>query len=135
MVLTDRYDLEMQVGGSLFSKVYQATCIRTGCVCAIKIIGNEIVKHGSPSMEVDILKKCKHPNIIALREEFSELGEVVLVFPAYDMDLLQHIRLRGDTPDDFPHRHRISIVVQFGVGSPTCILSRSCTGTLSLRMS
>ena len=71
MTLQERYSIEMQVGEGSFSKVYHAHCKKTGAANAIKVISSASVKYGRPTMEVAILKKCKHPNIIALREALS----------------------------------------------------------------
>ena len=62
----ETYSYNLKLGEGSFAKVYQASCKRTGAAKAIKIISAKMAKHGRPSMEVEILKRCQHPNRIAL---------------------------------------------------------------------
>ena len=116
MLLHDKYTLEMKVGEGSFAKVYTASCNTTGVVKAIKIINSHFFKAGRPTTEVEILKKCKHPNVIALQEEFTSNGDTALVFAAYDLDLESLLRRRRATPNDFPTEHKVLISAQMWAG-------------------
>ena len=62
------------------------------------------------------MKKCHHPNMIALREELKHKRDTASVFPAYDMDLRKLLGLRRETPDEFPSSTRQSILSQMWLG-------------------
>ena len=74
-------DQEKLLGHGSFSNVHLGTCNRTGGAVAVKIISSNVVKHGRLTVKVDVLKKCQHPNIIALRDELvTRKNETALVF-------------------------------------------------------
>jgi len=76
------YELKTELGRGAFSIVYQATHKPTGSQHAVKVInkkdlGKDYEKN--LKMEVDILKKVNHPNIIALKELFDTQDKLFLV--------------------------------------------------------
>ena len=114
--MQERYSLDLKIGEGSFAKVYASTYIRSGAAKTIQIIDSTLRKYGRPSAEVAVLKKCHHPNIIALQEVSSWNTHVALVFPAYDIDLRQFLRRRRDTPEDYPTEHKVLISVQIWNG-------------------
>lgn len=76
------YELKTELGRGAFSIVYLATHKATGQQYAVKVInkkdlGKDYEKN--LKMEVDILKKVNHPNIIALKELFDTPDKLYLV--------------------------------------------------------
>jgi len=76
------YELKTELGRGAFSIVYLATHKPTGSQHAVKVInkkdlGKDYEKN--LKMEVDILKKVNHPNIIALKELFDTPDKLYLV--------------------------------------------------------
>ena len=93
-----------------FGMVYQADCSTTGITKTIKVI-KDVKDHGRASAEVELLKRCRHPNVIALENIIkSRRGGMRLVFPVYDMDVRQFInRRRGVDPEAYPEEHKVQI--------------------------
>ena len=73
-------------------------------------------KYGSTSQELRILQSLDHDCVVNLEEAydpyfpaspregldtFNERRQIVLVLPAYDMDLKYLMRLRDSCPEDF----------------------------------
>lgn len=76
-----------------FSIVYLATQKASGQQYAVKVInkkdlGKDYEKN--LKMEVDILKKVNHPNIIALKELFDTPDKLYLVMELYVLIFLTH---------------------------------------------
>jgi len=76
------YEFKGELGRGAFSVVYMATQRATGVQYAVKVInkkdlGKDYEKN--LKMEVDILKKVNHPNIIALKELFDTPDKLYLV--------------------------------------------------------
>lgn len=76
------YEFKTELGRGAFSIVYLATNKGTGQQYAVKVInkkdlGKDYEKN--LKMEVDILKKVNHPNIIALKELFDTPDKLYLV--------------------------------------------------------
>lgn len=76
------YELKTELGRGAFSIVYLATQRATGQQYAVKVInkkdlGKDYEKN--LKMEVDILKKVNHPNIIALKELFDTPDKLYLI--------------------------------------------------------
>jgi len=76
------YELKTELGRGAFSIVYLATQKASGQQYAVKVInkkdlGKDYEKN--LKMEVDILKKVNHPNIIALKELFDTPDKLYLV--------------------------------------------------------
>jgi len=76
------YEFKGELGRGAFSVVYMATQRATGIQYAVKVInkkdlGKDYEKN--LKMEVDILKKVNHPNIIALKELFDTPDKLYLV--------------------------------------------------------
>jgi len=76
------YDLKNELGRGAFSIVYLGIHKQTGTKHAIKVInkkdlGKDYEKN--LKMEVDILKRVNHPNIIALKELFDTPEKLYLV--------------------------------------------------------
>jgi len=76
------YEFKTELGRGAFSIVYVATQRATGVQYAVKVInkkdlGKDYEKN--LKMEVDILKKVNHPNIIALKELFDTPDKLYLV--------------------------------------------------------
>ena len=81
MELLAAYSLDEELGRGSFSGAHLATCNKTGVAVAVNIISSTAVKHGRPTVEVDVLKKCQHPNIIALRDELvTRKNDTALIF-------------------------------------------------------
>ena len=95
---------------------WRSICRNTLCrIQARESVYKGIVAHCLSSMrcllEVNVLQKCSHPNIIALEEHYYKYDhkDSALVFRAYDMDLRKLLMRRRDTPDEFPPEHRRKI--------------------------
>jgi len=76
------YELKTELGRGAFSIVYQATHKTTGAQFAVKVINKKDLGRDyekNLKMEVDILKKVNHPNIIALKELFDAPDKLYLV--------------------------------------------------------
>jgi len=76
------YDLKQELGRGAFSIVYLAAQKASGQQFAVKVInkkdlGKDYEKN--LKMEVDILKKVNHPNIIALKELFDTPDKLYLI--------------------------------------------------------
>lgn len=76
------YELKTELGRGAFSIVYLATQRASGQQYAVKVInkkdlGKDYEKN--LKMEVDILKKVNHPNIIALKELFDTPDKLYLI--------------------------------------------------------
>jgi len=76
------YEFKTELGRGAFSIVYLATQKATGQQYAVKVInkkdlGKDYEKN--LKMEVDILKKVNHPNIIALKELFDTPDKLYLI--------------------------------------------------------
>jgi len=76
------YEFKTELGRGAFSIVYLATQRATGQQFAVKVInkkdlGKDYEKN--LKMEVDILKKVNHPNIIALKELFDTPDKLYLI--------------------------------------------------------
>jgi len=76
------YEFKTELGRGAFSIVYMATQRASGQHFAVKVInkkdlGKDYEKN--LKMEVDILKKVNHPNIIALKELFDTPDKLYLV--------------------------------------------------------
>ena len=85
----------------------------------MKFLDPKAVKFGSESVEVELLRTCSHPNVIALEEVLHIEGrraKTALVFPAFDLDLRRLLRLRRGFPLDFPNEHRLQIARGIWVG-------------------
>ena len=118
-LLGNKYTFKDKLGTGAFSQVYQAACNATGRAKAVKVINPKAVKFGSESVEVELLQTCSHPNVIALEEVLHLEGRracTALVFPAFDLDLRQLLRLRRGFPLDFPNEHRLLIARGIWVG-------------------
>ena len=95
MDINDKHIMEFKLGEGGFAKVYQAQCNNSGTAKAIKVIREAVKKYGRASAEIEVLQKCKHPNIIFLEDQIRlDQGKIGLVFPVYDMDVRQFIRRR-----------------------------------------
>jgi len=70
--IEDDYELKETLGTGNFSKVVLAVCKKTGEKYAVKVIDKKEVDETRLRMEVEILKKVKHPNIISLKEVYEE---------------------------------------------------------------
>ena len=98
-----KYDLTCKIGFGSYGVVYEATCRATGIAKAIKGIDPSVRKSGSDSVEVQVLKKCEHPNVIRLEEVIDIApgrSAIALVFSAYDTDLAKVLRFRRRTISD-----------------------------------
>jgi serine/threonine protein kinase len=70
--IEDDYDLKETLGTGTFSKVVLAICKKTNQEFAVKVIDKKEVDEPRLRMEVEILKKVKHPNIISLKEVYDD---------------------------------------------------------------
>ena len=66
--LAAKYDLRRKIGSGSMGQVFVAVCLEIGFSKAVKIITYRVQKKGTESIEVDVLRKCSHPNIIVLQE-------------------------------------------------------------------
>ena len=110
--LYQKYRLAGRIGAGTYGVVYEATCAKTGFAKAIKSVDPSARKSGRESVEIQVLQKCDHPNVIKLEEvidAFEGRPSVALVFPAYDMDLAKLFQLRRGCPDDLPPQDRYRI--------------------------
>lgn len=67
-VITQAYRFEELLGRGAFGEVVLGTHIESQRQYAIKKLATSTLKQGSLKAEVRILKECRHPNIISLRE-------------------------------------------------------------------
>jgi serine/threonine protein kinase len=109
--LYEHYELGCKLGSGSFADVYQAVCKATGSAKAIKLIDPSSFKFGGLTVEIEVLQKCDHANVIRLEAVLEDSrGHTALVFPAFDMDLQRLIRLRRGFPQQaFPERQRLDI--------------------------
>jgi len=77
----DKYDMKDVLGTGAFSQVRLAECREDGQMYAIKIIDKKALKGKEDSLEneIRVLKRLKHPNIVALLEVFEDKTKVYLV--------------------------------------------------------
>jgi len=77
----DKYDMKDVLGTGAFSQVRLAECREDGHMYAIKIIDKKALKGKEDSLEneIRVLKRLKHPNIVALLEVFEDKTKVYLV--------------------------------------------------------
>uniref|UniRef100_A0AAY4F0G2 Protein kinase domain-containing protein n=1 Tax=Denticeps clupeoides TaxID=299321 RepID=A0AAY4F0G2_9TELE len=67
---TKAFCFEKLIGRGTFGSVYRAINLKTGQLNAVKVM-NHIYGKVSDEIEVEILQKCKHPNIIKLIDFFK----------------------------------------------------------------
>jgi len=77
----DKYDLKDVLGTGAFSQVRLAESRDDGQMYAVKIIDKKALKGKEDSLEneIRVLKRLKHPNIVALLEVFEDKTKVYLV--------------------------------------------------------
>jgi len=77
----DKYDMKDVLGTGAFSQVRLAESRDDGNMYAIKIIDKKALKGKEDSLEneIRVLKRLKHPNIVALLEVFEDKTKVFLV--------------------------------------------------------
>merc|ERR1711892_1264971 len=77
----DKYDLKDVLGTGAFSQVRLAESKDDGQMYAVKIIDKKTLKGKEDSLEneIRVLKRLKHPNIVALLEVFEDKTKVFLV--------------------------------------------------------
>jgi len=77
----DKYDMKDILGTGAFSQVRLAESKEGGNMYAIKIIDKKALKGKEDSLEneIRVLKRLKHPNIVALLEVFEDKTKVFLV--------------------------------------------------------
>lgn len=77
----DKYDMKDVLGTGAFSQVRLAESKDDGQMYAIKIIDKKALKGKEDSLEneIRVLKRLKHPNIVALLEVFEDKTKVFLV--------------------------------------------------------
>jgi len=77
----DKYDLKDVLGTGAFSQVRLAESKDDGQMYAVKIIDKKALKGKEDSLEneIRVLKRLKHPNIVALLEVFEDKTKVFLV--------------------------------------------------------
>jgi len=111
----EKYENGKRIGGGTFGAVMLVRQKKTNKYYAAKFLDPKARKHGSTSQELRILQSLDHDNVIKMidwyppffpassreclnpaRPEFQLWArkEMVLVFPAYDMDLKCLMRLR-----------------------------------------
>ena len=80
VTLEDFYQMDPEpIGLGSTASVYEATSKTTGERVAIKILFKDLVDYESMNMEIAILAKLHHPNIIRLYEVFETDSQVILV--------------------------------------------------------
>jgi len=83
MSFKETYDLKQELGKGAFSVVHLAVHKKTGDKVAVKIIDKTIATAEADERrlknEVDILKKVRHPNIIALIDIFETDSNLYLI--------------------------------------------------------
>ena len=80
--IEDEYIFDKEIGLGTFSKVLKATHKKTNQQVAIKLVDKTVLSAKQRDRvynEIDILSKCKHPNIINLREHFEDFEKIYLV--------------------------------------------------------
>lgn len=98
--VTDVYEFEEIIGEGSFSSVVLATNNETKKQYAIKIIDKskviDEIQRDRIDREIEILKRCKHPNIIKFIEAFESDAEISLVLELMQGgDLFDRITSRG----------------------------------------
>lgn len=76
------YNLEMTIGQGQFGQVKLATHKRTGLKVAVKIMGKKDIKPIEVyqiKREIEVMKMCKHPNIVRLEDLFENADCFFLV--------------------------------------------------------
>ena len=82
-----KYRLADKIGFGSYGVVYDATCKATGIAKAIKGVDPNVHKSGSDSVEIEVLQKCNHPNVI-------RLDEVIGAVPGRDLIALVFSSIR-----------------------------------------
>jgi len=77
----DKYELKDVLGTGAFSQVRLAESKEDGQMHAVKIIDKKALRGKEDSLEneIRVLKRLKHPNIVALQEVFEDKTKVFLV--------------------------------------------------------
>ena len=78
-VITRTYHVNDIIGRGAFGKVMLGTHIESDRKYAIKMLETSTLRPGSLKAEVRILKECRHPNIVSLRDVFATEEYVYLV--------------------------------------------------------
>lgn len=69
-----------KIGEGAFGEVYKATLIGTDLVRAIKVIKkNKVAQPRRLSMEINLMKKLDHPNLVKLFETYETTTQIYLV--------------------------------------------------------
>lgn len=74
----DSYELETELGRGATAIVYKCRCKKSGKSWAVKIINKKVEKR-IVCMEIGVLLKLEHPNIIHLKEVFENATVIYLV--------------------------------------------------------
>jgi len=99
-LVTDVYEFQEIIGEGSFSNVVLATHNETQIKYAIKIVDKSKiiteVQRERADREIDILKRCNHPNIVKLIETFESDDEISLVMELMNGgDLFDRITSKG----------------------------------------
>eukprot|EP00966_Prymnesium_polylepis_P009139 210634-Prymnesium_polylepis.1 len=77
--ITELYEFNEVLGKGYFGSVQRVTHLETKKAYACKLLKTEQLKNKSLKSEIAILKACRHPNIIFLKEVFATQEYVYLV--------------------------------------------------------
>lgn len=78
-VITSVYEFEEVLGRGAFGEVQRGRHIESGRNYAIKKIESSKLRLNALRAEIRILKQCRHPNIVALREVYATEAYIYLV--------------------------------------------------------
>lgn len=101
-IVTKKYDFETVLGDGNFAIVTKCRRIRDGKMFAIKEIDRRKVrgKEHYIENEVDILCRCRHPNIIRLAEAYQTPNAYFMVLELLEYgDLFDGIKASGHFPE------------------------------------
>lgn len=78
-IITSVYEFEEVLGRGAFGEVQRGRHIESSRCYAIKKLATAKLKQSNLKAEIRILKECRHPNIVALREVFATEEYIYLV--------------------------------------------------------
>ncbi|XP_049851326.1 myosin light chain kinase A-like [Schistocerca gregaria] len=104
-LVAETYDMKEIIGKGAFSIVRKAVCLKTGRLCAIKVIDKKIMKDVKIQQhimrEIEILKTVKHPNIIGYLDTVDTESNLYIVLElANGGELFEQIYEKGPFSED-----------------------------------
>eukprot|EP00741_Cyanophora_paradoxa_P001731 tig00000498_g1678.t1 len=94
------YIIQSKIGDGAFSTVWMAQHVRSRIQVAVKIIDKSKVNQKLLDLEIEILKRMRHPNIVELYEILTSKSSIFLVLEyCAGGDLAAYLKRRGPLPE------------------------------------